>query len=101
MANKLDVALGSVDWNKNVKDLCSSISIAKRIENCNLRLAVWSRQLELVEATNPAIAFMRELQHGGHNVACTIALALYKPASSFDEIAGRMCVVLRVLPVAS
>jgi len=79
---KLGAALGAVDWNLNVKNLCSSVSIANRIEDCNFRLAVWARQLELIEAANPAVAFVREMQHGGHNVACTLALALYKPAAA-------------------
>jgi len=82
MSSKLVLALKSVDWNGNISELCANDPVASRIEACNMKLALWSRQLEMIEAGNPALSFVREMQHGGHNVACTLALALYKPAAS-------------------
>lgn len=82
MAEKISEALKAVDWNANVAAFCDSTALATRVEACNLRIAVWARQLELIEGTNSAIAFVREMQRGGHDVACTLSLALYKPAAS-------------------
>jgi len=82
MPSKLASALKSVDWNANVEKLCDDVAISDRIEKCNLRLAVWARQFENIEPNNSAIPFVREMQHGGHNVATAISLALYKPAAS-------------------
>lgn len=82
MGEKLRGALLSVDWNQNAKDLCSNSIATKRIQDCNLRIAAWSRQLEIIEKGNPAISFIREMQYGGHNVASCLALALYKPAAA-------------------
>jgi len=82
MSAKLRAALGAVDWNANVQNLLLDDDLTARIEHCNLQLAIWARQFEAINDKNPALAFIREMQHGGHNVACTIALALYKPAAS-------------------
>lgn len=82
MTSKIASALRAVDWNKNVDKFCDDLAMSARVEACNMRIAVWARQIELIEAENPAIAFVREMQRGGHNVACTVSLALYKPAAS-------------------
>lgn len=82
MSGKLAAALTSVNWNQNVATLCADSVASGRIEQCNLTLALWARELEAVFSGNPAISFVREMQHAGHNVACTLALALYKPAAA-------------------
>lgn len=82
MATKLINALQSVDWNKNIAALCAQEALCARIEACNLRIAVWANQIELIEKGNAALPFIREMQHAGHNVACSIGLALYKPAAA-------------------
>lgn len=79
--NKLTAALTAVDWNQNVQSLCKDVQSTERIHNCSLRLAAWSRQIEQIESGNQALSFVREMQRAGHNVACCIALGLYKPAA--------------------
>lgn len=82
MSSKLTAALTSVDWNANVRALCADTDATARIERSNLRIAAWSRQIELIEAGNPALSFVREMQRAGHNVASCLAVGLYKPAAS-------------------
>jgi len=82
MNSKLVAALGSVDWSGNAKLLCDEGDLCSRIENANLILAIWSKQLEQIEAGNPALSFVREMQHCGHHVASLLGLALYKPAAA-------------------
>ncbi|MCC4608650.1 hypothetical protein LL967_12300 [Xanthomonas campestris pv. zinniae] len=81
MSGKLKAALQAVDWNKNSAFLCDDDAVSRRIENCNMRLAIWGRQLESIEAGTASLSFVREMQHAGHHAACCIALALYKPAA--------------------
>src|SRR5688572_17504673 len=82
MGVHLGAALKAVDWASNVDALCLDADLANRVEACNMRLAAWARQIETIEKGNPALAFVREMQHGGHNVAACVALGLYKPAAS-------------------
>jgi hypothetical protein len=82
MATILSKALKSVDWTVNVDLLCSNDALAERIQACNMRLAVWGRQIEKTEAGTPSLSFVREMQHAGHHAACLIGLALYKPAAA-------------------
>lgn len=81
MSEKLLTALGSVDWNKNAAWLKDNTELAQRIESCNGILAIWAMQLEKTELGNPALSFIREMQHAGHHAACCLGLALYKSAA--------------------
>lgn len=80
-SNKLVVALSSVDWEDNAAWLSGQPELADRIEACNMLIAVWSKQFEKIEASTPALSFVREMQHSGHHAACCLGLALYKPAA--------------------
>ena len=64
--DKLKQALFSVDWNANVKAfLDDDISLAQKMAECNLRLAIWSKQFEEIDAGNLALPFIREMQLAG------------------------------------
>lgn len=82
MTGALSSALTSVDWSGNINNLLAELSLVEGIEGANLRIAVWANQLEKIESKSPAIGFIREMQHAGHNVACLLALGLYKPAAA-------------------
>src|ERR1022692_288533 len=79
--DNLEKALAAVDWNANVSVFTKDATQPEIVAKANLRLAVWSRQLEITDKGNPALAFVREMQVTGHQVAALIALALYKPAA--------------------
>lgn len=81
-ANKLAAALTAVDWNGNVKEFLKRSKACEAIEAANWRLAIWAKQFEQVDGTNPAICFIREMQTSGHNVAALAALGLYKSAAA-------------------
>lgn len=82
MSTDLSAALSAINWNSICEDFCKEGQLASQVEQGNLRLAVWSNQFEKIDASNPSIAFVREMQASGHHVASLIALGLYKPAAA-------------------
>jgi len=81
--DKLKKALLSVDWNTNVKAfLDDEISLPQQMAQCNLRLAIWSKQFEEIDAGNPALPFIREMQLAGSDAVTLTSLSLYKPAAA-------------------
>jgi hypothetical protein len=79
--DKLKASLGAVDWKKNVDAFLADANASQAVAAANLRLAIWSHQLEMADAENPALSFVREMQIAGQHVAVLIALSLYKPAA--------------------
>lgn len=79
---KLAQALQSVDWSSNVAEFLTHAPLCERMVQCNTRLAIWSKQLEIVDKGNAALPFIREMQSSGHHVAVLASLALYKPAAA-------------------
>ena len=75
-------ALIGIDWNRNVKTFSANTSVVQRLVACNYRIALWSKQFENLEANNPAIGFVREMQVAGHLVPVSVALATYKSAAA-------------------
>lgn len=81
-AKNLESEISAVDWNANVAAFLKDGSAAESLTKSALRLAVWSKQLEIADRGNPALAFVREMQVSSQSVAALTALALYKPAAS-------------------
>jgi hypothetical protein len=81
-ADKLKTALLSVDWQKNVDSFLADAAAVQSISTVNYRLALWSKQFETVDASNPALCFIREMQSAGHQVATLLALSLYKSSAA-------------------
>lgn len=79
---KLSKALTSIDWSANVASFCKDTVLMDRMAAINLRLAIWSKQFENTDGTNPAICFIREMQVSGHLVATSTALASYKSSAA-------------------
>lgn len=76
-------SLQGVDWKKNISMFCDEAEVVSRFERAGLRIAVWSKQFELIEGGhNPAICFVREMQTAGHLAVTATALACYKLAAS-------------------
>ncbi|HFT7412831.1 hypothetical protein [Stenotrophomonas maltophilia] len=82
MSADLADALNGVDWNKNRDSFVSNGALVDSVHTSILRVAIWARELELIDGGNIALPFVREMQHGSHNVAKCFALALYKPAAA-------------------
>jgi hypothetical protein len=83
---KLEAALSGVDWNSNVAVFLKDTANSEIIARANMRLAIWSRQLENTDVGNPALSFIREMQVAGHHVPALTSLALYKPAAASMRI---------------
>ncbi|UKE50524.1 hypothetical protein KCU57_17950 [Xanthomonas translucens] len=82
MSILLREALLAIDWNSNRDVFLGSEQSINRLHLGSLRVARWAIELEQIDKGNPALPFVREMQHGGHNVAKCVALGLYKPAAS-------------------
>jgi hypothetical protein len=79
--DNLHNALRSVDWKKNVEDFLSEEGAVAQLDTACLRMAIWARQLENVEASNPAITFVRAMQVASHHAVATMSLGVYKAAA--------------------
>jgi hypothetical protein len=79
--DKLSAALKAVDWKKNIVNFLADTPAAEKVAKCNMRLAIWAKQLESADKGNPSICFIREMQIVGQHVAVLIGLSLYKPAA--------------------
>lgn len=82
MVSKIVAALQSVDWNSNVQTFCDTAGVPASVQACNVRVAHWAGQFEQIYKGNPALSFVRDMQVSGHQAACLLALALYKPAAA-------------------
>jgi len=80
--DKLRKALENIDWSANVQHFLSTPSIPSQMASGNLRIAIWSKQLEDADKDNPALSFIREMQVAGHSVVALASLGLYKPAAA-------------------
>lgn len=78
---KLTDALDAVDWNANVDAFLLDRASIEAIAAASTRLAMWAKQFESVDAGNPALCFVREMQVASHHVAALLSLGLYKPAA--------------------
>ncbi len=81
-ADSLVAALGGIQWSGNVATFVQKPNETERLAERNMRLAIWSRQIEQAEKGNPALGFVREMQVSGQLVTALTALALYKPAAA-------------------
>lgn len=79
--DQLSAALTGVNWNQNVKVFLQDPDSLKAISACNYRLALWSREFEVIEEGNAALPFIRAMQTAGHHVAALASLALYGVAA--------------------
>ncbi len=82
LGEKLVIAVSAVDWQGNVCSFKAEPELKDRIANANHRIALWGKQFENADKSNPALTFVREAQIQGHYVAPLTALGLYKPAAS-------------------
>jgi hypothetical protein len=79
---KLEAAVRSVDWKAHAEQFLNDAGFTEVLAKCQLRLAIWARQLEASDVGNPALAFVREMQASYYHVTALVALALYKPAAA-------------------
>ena len=82
MTKSLADALKSIDWGQNVNAFLSDEAMVAELDGACLRLAIWARQLENIDKTNPAITFVRAMQVSAHHAVATASLAIYKASAS-------------------
>ncbi len=79
---QLQAALASVDWGANVAISFADNECMERIDKACTRIAVWSRQFEVVDKGNPALSFVRGLQVCSQHIVACACLGLYRAAAS-------------------
>lgn len=81
MSEALGNALKSVDWDLNISEFIGEADILNGIDAALRRMAVWSKQLENIDSSNPAISFIRAMQSSAHHAICTTSLGLYRASA--------------------
>jgi hypothetical protein len=82
VTTQLAAALNSVDWKENVAKFLAEADVCQELDVACKRIAIWSKQLENVEARNPAITFVRAIQVAAHQSIATMGLGIYKATAT-------------------
>lgn len=82
MTSKLKGVLQSVDWGKNIESSLAKPEISSALEAAAMRLAVWSKQFEVIDTKNPALCFTREMQILVQQSSALIGLCIYKASAA-------------------
>ena len=88
----LKTLLTDIDWTTNIVTSLGSGSTLEQMEAAALRIAIWSKQLEEVDEGNPALCFVREMQHAIQHSNALIGLCLYKPSASCSRTLVESCI---------
>lgn len=83
--------LHSVDWARNIDTALAHASTLSELERAILRVAVWSKQLEILDQGNPSLSFVREMQIAVQSGAALISLCLYKPSAASSRTFFESC----------
>lgn len=87
----LSDSLNAIDWQQNIKSSLSFETTEADIQQAALRIAVWSKQLEILDSGNPALSFIREMQISIQNSGALIALCLYKASAASSRALVETC----------
>lgn len=87
----LSAALAAIDWAGNIATSLAHDDTEAKIGAAALRLAVWSNQLEILDAGNPALSFIREMQIAIQNSGVLVSLCLYKPSAASSRTLVETC----------
>lgn len=79
---QLQEKLTSVDWKKNISSSIAAKTAIERLDKACGRIAVWSRQFEIIDKGNPALSFVRGLQVCSQHIAACTCLGLYRAAAA-------------------
>jgi hypothetical protein len=74
--------LSSVAWNANIQAAFLDKPSLGKLEASLLRIAVWSKQLEVCDEKNPALCFIREMQVAAQQGAALLGLCIYKASAA-------------------
>jgi hypothetical protein len=87
----LPEVLKSVEWVSNIDAAFQDAKSLKKIEQILYRNAVWSKQLEIADDSNPALSFVREMQVAAQLGCAQIGLCLYKSVASSARTLVETC----------
>ena len=81
-AKELLAVLTKIDWPDSVAKFGTEDAHVTRLTESLNRLALWSREFEDSESSNPAIEFVREMQIQGIYTVTLASISLYRPAAA-------------------
>lgn len=79
---QLKSSLKTVDWGALVDEFVMHDAVLAAIDFHSTRIARWSKQFELIEKGNPALAFVRATQSASQHATAACALGLYRSAAA-------------------
>jgi len=88
----LQTILTGIDWTANIQTSLGSGTTVADIDRAAYRIAVWSMQLEQADSGNPALCFVREMQHSIQHSGALIGLCLYKPSAASSRTFVESCI---------
>ncbi len=90
MSQLLD-ELTKVNWSQNITTSLAHDGTGTEIDRAAHRLAVWSKQLETLDAGNPALSFIREMQIAMQSCGVLIGLCIYKQSAAAARTMVETC----------
>ncbi|MBI1686960.1 hypothetical protein [Caulobacter hibisci] len=87
----LPLILGGVNWFKNIESTFSDDASLEKLEAALLRIAIWSKQLEICDTENPALCFIREMQIAAQQCVALLGLCVYKASASSSRTLLETC----------
>jgi hypothetical protein len=84
--------LTAIDWVANIRASLGIDTTVNDIDSAATRIAVWSKQLEQADEGNPALCFVREMQHSIQHSGALIGLCLYKPSAASSRTLVESCI---------
>lgn len=80
--SSLPTVIAGVSWTTNIHAAFSDKLMLAKLEAALLRIAVWSKQLEVCNEGNPALCFVREMQVAAQQSAALLGLCIYKASAA-------------------
>jgi hypothetical protein len=90
--NNLLTVLNAIDWKTNIAESLGAGTTLAEVDAAAHRIAVWSRQLEEADRENPALSFVREMQHSIQHAGALIGLCLFKPSAACSRTLVESCI---------
>jgi hypothetical protein len=83
--------LKGVNWADNIEQAYSDVNTLEAVEKALMRVAIWSKQLEITDFGNPALSFVREMQVAAHQSAALLGLCVYKASAASSRTLVETC----------
>ena len=80
--NSLKSALNSLDGGSRISEFIANEKAVTSVADSCAQIALWANTIRDAEPSNPALAFLYEMQRSSHDVAALLANAFYVPCAA-------------------